>query len=41
MNIVEIGLVDGVEIDKATGYMQVTMTLTAPGSPLAGDIITV
>ena len=40
VNIVDLGLVYEVEIDEATGHVQVTMTLTALGCPVAGDIIT-
>ena len=40
MNIVDLGLVYEVEMDEATGHVQVTMTLTALGCPVAGDIIT-
>lgn len=37
----DLGLVYEVEIDKVTGHVQqVTMTLTALGCPVAGDIIT-
>ena len=40
VNIVDLGLVYEVEMDEATGHVQVTMTLTALGCPVAGDIIT-
>ncbi|PPL03554.1 iron-sulfur cluster assembly protein [Parapedobacter indicus] len=38
VNIVELGLVYEV-ITKADGIAKVVMTLTAPGCPVAGDII--
>lgn len=38
VNIVELGLVYEV-ITKAEGTAKVVMTLTAPGCPVAGDII--
>jgi FeS assembly SUF system protein len=38
VNIVELGLVYKVEINDA-GYTQVTMTLTAPACPVAGEIV--
>jgi len=38
VNIVELGLVYEV-ITKADGTAKVVMTLTAPGCPVAGDII--
>jgi FeS assembly SUF system protein len=38
VNIYELGLVYTIGI-KDDGYVQITMTLTAPGCPVAGDII--
>lgn len=38
VNIYELGLVYGVEI-RDDGYVQVTMTLTAPACPVAGEIV--
>ena len=40
INIVDLGLVYRVEIDDATGHVQVMMTLTTLGCPVAGDIMT-
>lgn len=37
-NIYDLGLVYGIDI-KDNGYVNITMTLTAPGCPVAGDII--
>jgi FeS assembly SUF system protein len=37
-NIYDLGLVYNIDI-KDTGYVNITMTLTAPGCPVAGDII--
>ena len=38
VNIYELGLVYKIEISDA-GYAQITMTLTAPACPVAGEII--
>lgn len=38
VDIVELGLIYGVEISD-TGYVNVTMTLTAPACPVAGEIV--
>lgn len=38
VNIIELGLVYKVEVSEA-GFAQITMTLTAPACPVAGDII--
>jgi metal-sulfur cluster biosynthetic enzyme len=38
MSIVDLGLVYDIELDKETGTVTVTMTLTSPGCPL-GPII--
>jgi FeS assembly SUF system protein len=37
-NIYDLGLVYNITI-KDSGYVNITMTLTAPGCPVAGDII--
>lgn len=37
-NIYDLGLVYNIDI-KDDGYVNITMTLTAPGCPVAGDII--
>lgn len=37
-NIYDLGLVYSVDISD-TGYVNITMTLTAPGCPVAGEII--
>jgi FeS assembly SUF system protein len=37
-NIYDLGLVYGIDISD-TGYVNITMTLTAPGCPVAGEII--
>lgn len=37
-NIYDLGLVYAIDI-KDDGYVNITMTLTAPGCPVAGDII--
>ena len=39
VNIVDLGLVYNVDIDNDTGHVDVTMTLTAMGCPMAGDVI--
>lgn len=38
VNIVELGLIYGVEIND-NGYVNLTMTLTAPACPVAGEIV--
>ncbi len=38
VNIHDLGLIYGIEID-AENRVKVTMTLTAPGCPVAGDIV--
>jgi len=38
VNIYELGLVYKIDISDA-GYVQVTMTLTAPACPVAGEIV--
>ena len=39
VNIVDLGLVYGVDIDQDAGNVEVTMTLTAMGCPMAGEVI--
>jgi FeS assembly SUF system protein len=39
VNIVDLGLVYGVETNDETGHVQVTMTLTAMGCPMAGEVL--
>jgi FeS assembly SUF system protein len=39
VNIVDLGLVYDVDINNETGHVEVTMTLTALGCPMAGEVI--
>jgi FeS assembly SUF system protein len=39
VNIVDLGLVYGVKIDDEQGQVEVTMTLTSMGCPMAGEVI--
>jgi FeS assembly SUF system protein len=39
VNIVDLGLVYGVDINNDEGKVHVTMTLTAMGCPVAGDVM--
>lgn len=39
VNIVDLGLVYNVDIDNETGQVDITMTLTALGCPMAGEVI--
>jgi FeS assembly SUF system protein len=39
VNIVDLGLVYNVDINNETGMVNVTMTLTALGCPMAGEVI--
>jgi FeS assembly SUF system protein len=39
VNIVDLGLIYGVEKDEETGHVHITMTLTAMGCPMAGDVM--
>ncbi len=38
VNIVELGLIYGVEVDKDTGNVDIEMTLTTPACPVAGTL---
>jgi FeS assembly SUF system protein len=40
VNIVDLGLVYNIAIDNENGQVEVTMTLTAMGCPMAGEVIT-
>lgn len=39
LNIYDLGLIYGIDVDAATGKVDIRMTLTAPGCPVAGDIV--
>jgi metal-sulfur cluster biosynthetic enzyme len=39
MNIVDLGLVYGVDLDEEKGHVHVDLTLTSPGCPLGPEII--
>lgn len=39
VNIVDLGLVYNIGINTDTGHVDVTMTLTAMGCPMAGEVI--
>ena len=39
VNIVDLGLVYGVDIDNEKSSVNITMTLTAIGCPMAGDVM--
>ncbi len=39
VNIVDLGLIYNVGIDNDTGQVDITMTLTALGCPMAGEVI--
>jgi metal-sulfur cluster biosynthetic enzyme len=39
MNIVDLGLVYGVDVDDEQGQVHVDLTLTSPGCPLGPEII--
>lgn len=39
VNIVDLGLIYGLDIQNETGEVKVTMTLTAMGCPMAGEVI--
>lgn len=38
VNVYELGLIYGIDIDEK-GYVNLTMTLTAPACPVAGEIV--
>ena len=38
VNIYELGLVYGVDVDESTGRVMVRMTLTSPACPVAGSL---
>ena len=39
VNIYDLGLIYGIDVDDATGKVRVRMTLTAPACPVAGAIV--
>ena len=39
VNIVDLGLVYDVEVNTETGHVDITMTLTALGCPMAGEVM--
>jgi FeS assembly SUF system protein len=39
VNIVDLGLVYKLDINNETGHVDITMTLTAIGCPVAGDLM--
>ncbi|GAC1390242.1 MAG: SUF system Fe-S cluster assembly protein [Ktedonobacteraceae bacterium] len=39
VNIVDLGLIYGVDIDEEKEHVHVSMTLTALGCPMAGEVI--
>ncbi len=39
VNIVDLGLIYGVEVDEEKDHVQISMTLTALGCPMAGEVI--
>src|SRR5688500_13986796 len=39
VNIYDLGLIYGIEVDDATGGVDIRMTLTAPACPVAGQIV--
>ncbi len=39
VNIVDLGLIYGVEVDEENKKVKITMTLTAPGCPLANYLV--
>ncbi len=39
VNIVDLGLVYNVDVNDETGMVNITMTLTALGCPMAGEVI--
>lgn len=39
VNIYDLGLIYGIEVDDRSGAVKVRMTLTAPGCPVAGELV--
>lgn len=39
VNVVDLGLIYNIDIHDETGLVDVTMTLTSMGCPMAGDVI--
>ncbi len=39
VNIYDLGLIYGLDINNETGHVDVRMTLTSMGCPMAGDVI--
>jgi FeS assembly SUF system protein len=39
VNIVDLGLIYSLDINNETGHVDITMTLTAIGCPVAGDLM--
>ena len=39
VNVVDLGLIYNVAVNNETGHVNVTMTLTALGCPMAGEVI--
>jgi FeS assembly SUF system protein len=39
VNIVDLGLIYNIDIDDEAGQVNVTMTLTALGCPMAGEVV--
>jgi FeS assembly SUF system protein len=39
VNIVDLGLIYNVDIDDEAGQVKITMTLTAMGCPMAGEVV--
>jgi FeS assembly SUF system protein len=39
VNIYDLGLIYRIDVDDATGRVKIQMTLTAPGCPVAGQIV--
>jgi FeS assembly SUF system protein len=39
VNIYDLGLIYSIEVDPKTSFVRVKMTLTAPGCPVAGELV--
>ncbi len=39
VNIYDLGLVYNIDLDHDSGHVEITMTLTAMGCPMAGEVI--